>query len=402
MIKQAMGRSPNEAVVRYCYAKIAEGLNQQEAVLEGIHAALDIWPDESSWHRWAANELMAAGQYDEASMHLEYIDRKNVSSEKEKIELALAYIHQKAFNKASRLIQKISESDKTSRTALLMLLAMKKGDVELAQDLFHGLPCENDLTRSAYLEMSEKEIENGRADLALNIAEAAYHYSPMHSETMLVLAKSLIASGHNEDAAKILSQIPHDGRTSVQVSRLELLKELSDEEIFSEEIDAAFASHPDDPDICYLEAKKLVTEGKKEKALALLAVILQQENVKAEHHYFAGWLHNEIGNLDKAVNHLNLSLQQDNCNSDALLLLANVYLKRRETRKALEIYQKGIQYCEDDYRFYYESGHLLRDMKLYGDAEFMLRKASELVPHRYDIRNQLAGVKALNIVHNAH
>jgi Flp pilus assembly protein TadD len=404
MIKKAMGKSPDNAIIRFCYANIADQLGEVEAALEGIDSALQIWPDESSWHHWAAIRLLKVGRYDEASLHLEYIDQKNRCTNDEMIELAKAYIHRKAFNKAARTIQKISGEgeNEQARTALLLLLAAAKGEEELANTLLQDLPCNDELTRSAHLVMANLEIQNGRPGSALKMAEAAYHYSPTHPETILLLAKSLIASGYLKDAERLLSQIPSDSSIWVTIEKLEQLALLPDEGTYNQEVEQAYTRYPNDPEICYLKAKKMVTEGMQEQASELLAVILQQESVKPEIHLFAAKLHAELGNLDKAVEQINLSLQVNSANAEALFFAAAVHMRRREPKRALEFYQKGIQYFENDYRFYYEAGRLLRDMKLYSDAEFMLRKASELAPMRKDIRNQLAGVKALNIVHNVH
>jgi tetratricopeptide (TPR) repeat protein len=403
IIKQVIGISPHNAIARVCYAKIAEQLEQVDAVIEGLYSALEIWPGEENWHRIAASNLIATGHFDEASMHLEFLESKKACTSEEKISLTRAYIHQKAFNKAVRLINEIPEDSFLGgqRVALVVLLAIKKGDEDTANELFLELPCENDLTREVYLAMAEIKLHRGEPASALNIAQSAYQFSPSHAPTLILLGKCLIESGHMDDAKKILSQIQHDADTSIQVQRLALLKQIPDGEYYREEIEYVYEQYPDDPDICFYEAKTLADAGEKKKAMALLAIILQQDTVKAEHHAFAGWLHNELGNLDQAVNHLNMALTTDRSNAETILLLATVYLKRREASKALDAYQKGIQECSTDHRFYYEAGRLLREMKLYKDAEFMFRKATELAPDRKEIRNQLSAVMALNFVHNA-
>ena len=403
VIKQALGWSSQNPLVRYCYARIADELGQQDAAIEGIQTALQYWPNEPEWHRWLAEIALQTSRYDIAAAHLEYLWQEDQIVTLELIQLARTYIHQKAFNKASRMIAQIPELEDyhSLRTALLLLLAIKKNDVSNIQVLFRGLHCEDDISREAYLAMAEYELTNERNDIALNIAQVVYQFSPRHPETLLTLAKCLIACGHSDDAAKILQQVPQDIAPQLQVLRLQILRQVPDDELLHEEINSAFAQNPDHPDICYLEAKTLAENGDFDGALALMGKIFQGEDVNAEHHKFAGWLHNELGNLDKAVLHLNQAIQFNPQDVELLLLLATVHLKRRETKKALSVYQNGIEATPDDYRFYYEAGRLLRELKQYSDAEFMFRKASQLAPERKDIRNQLGAIMALNFVHNA-
>ncbi len=54
------------------------------------------------------------------------------------------------------------------------------------------------------------------------------------------------------------------------------------------------------------------------------------------------------GNLSDAIETYNALLESDDENSDAYFLRGSVYLKMNESAKALEDYEKAIQYAEDD------------------------------------------------------
>ena len=67
----------------------------------------------------------------------------------------------------------------------------------------------------------------------------------------------------------------------------------------------------------------------------------------------------------------------------------------------MEAYREAYSRNDNHPRGFYKAGLLLRDQKDYQGAEKMLKIASSLLPKDANIRRQLAGVIALNLVHSS-
>jgi tetratricopeptide (TPR) repeat protein len=83
----------------------------------------------------------------------------------------------------------------------------------------------------------------------------------------------------------------------------------------------------------------------------------------------------------------------------AYLSLADIYLSRGESERALTIYQRCLNLNAENSQAYFKAGVLYKELKDYPNAEQMLRQAARLEPNNLAIQRQLGAVIALNLIH---
>jgi tetratricopeptide (TPR) repeat protein len=118
-------------------------------------------------------------------------------------------------------------------------------------------------------------------------------------------------------------------------------------------------------------------------------------------HLLLGKVAKHQGQLDQALNHFSKAAMSIAEGVEPWLEIGDIYQDQQETEKALESYREAYSRNDKDYRAFYKTGLLLRDLKDYQGAEKMLKIASSLSPKDTNIRRQLAGVIALNLVHSS-
>jgi tetratricopeptide (TPR) repeat protein len=168
--------------------------------------------------------------------------------------------------------------------------------------------------------------------------------------------------------------------------------------------------NPEQPEVLSLLAQALSDAGQKEAALQAAQLALQSfpnhsdldDSEKAKLHYLIGMNAVEAGQLDKAIHHLDQSIELDPTFVEPYLELGFAYNKQRQYLKAQNIFQRATVIAPEDARTFLHSGLALKEGKDYQSAETMLRRASQLAPTDVQIRKHLAGVAALNLVHNPH
>ncbi|MBE0684716.1 MAG: tetratricopeptide repeat protein, partial [Anaerolineaceae bacterium] len=118
-------------------------------------------------------------------------------------------------------------------------------------------------------------------------------------------------------------------------------------------------------------------------------------------HLLLGKVAKHQGQLDQALNHFSKAALSIAEGVEPWLEIGDIYLDQQETEKALESYREAYSQNDKDYRAFYRTGLLLRDLKDYQGAEKMLKIAASLSPKDANIRRQLAGVIALNLIHSS-
>jgi tetratricopeptide (TPR) repeat protein len=76
-----------------------------------------------------------------------------------------------------------------------------------------------------------------------------------------------------------------------------------------------------------------------------------------------------------------------------------VYEDRRQYGKALQHYQRATQSDPGSAAAFLRAGIILKQLKAYQDAGDMLKRAVEINPQDADAMQQLAAVRALELVH---
>jgi tetratricopeptide (TPR) repeat protein len=105
------------------------------------------------------------------------------------------------------------------------------------------------------------------------------------------------------------------------------------------------------------------------------------------------------GQLDRALDLLRQVEAFDPLQPELALELGQVYEARRELDHALDSYWRSTELNPHSPEPFRRAGHVLKSLKAYAEAERMLERAAELDPTDTATLQQLAAVRALELVH---
>ena len=402
--KRALGIVPKDPISRVVYAKLAERNGDHQGALHAIEAALVVWEDEWQWRRWAAaNARLLKDEY-AFLKHTEMLHAQYPEDAILTLDLAEAFIEIQSYEKAIEILNKSSdfalEVYGTRVHSLYVAAYYQAGQYGEALKHLAGLSCENGETVNAHIIGAKIKYAQGIYDQALIYAQAAYTYHPGNPENLLILAKILLAEGHEQDALSMLRQIEIDADPNILSEQLVMIRRLSGDDEYQQDLDQAMTRYQDHPGLLYLKAVENYEKQHHKEAVQLIKQALRIDSTHPDYHELAGKLHRDLGQLDQAVYHFSAAIEAKPASADLYLTLAKVHVMRRELSKALDVYRNGIQNAAEDFRLFYEAALLMRENKKYQDAEVMFRRALALQPANEDIRHQLGAVMALNFVHN--
>ncbi|MCD4753753.1 MAG: tetratricopeptide repeat protein [Anaerolineaceae bacterium] len=403
-IKRALGIMPSDPVSRIIYAMLAEVNGDDEGTLQAIETALSVWSKEWNWHEWAA--LVAKRLNDSVSeiAHLEILYKQFPDDYNGLLNLAESFLDMGSYRKASTLLlraQNFENDEFVNRlNSLFAITHFQSKSIDTGLEYLARVNCEDESSVGAYLAGAEVFITQNSYEKALKLAQVAYGYNPRHSKTLLLLGKILFNEGHAADAESLLRQIDKNSSPKVLVEYLKLIKELSGNEVYHQELFETAHRYEENPELLFMKAEEFQSIKEYQNAIEKVKKAIQTDPSLAKYQTLAGSICNDLGQLDQAVFYYSEAIRLDSRNTDLYLELAKIQATQREIGKALGTYRLGIQNSSDDYRPYYEAALLLRDNKQYSDAEYMFKQALDLQSNNEEIRNQLGAVMALNFVHS--
>jgi len=183
-----------------------------------------------------------------------------------------------------------------------------------------------------------------------------------------------------------------------KIHNLRQLKEFSKGLLIASDL---YQNHPGDTEVMRILAQLYFDIDDFQAAEVVSRKSLHLRPNQSEMHYLLGQIAKRQGQLDQALDHFIKAGLSDQTSLDPWLEIGDIYIEQQQSEKAIDAYKEVYSRNEKDYRGYYKTGLLLRDLKDYEGAEKMLRIASSLSPKDANIRRQLAGVIALNLVHSA-
>jgi tetratricopeptide (TPR) repeat protein len=158
--------------------------------------------------------------------------------------------------------------------------------------------------------------------------------------------------------------------------------------------------HPNDVEVLNEYADILIECKYLDEAEKVLQQSIAFNPEQPDTYLSLGRLYRNKGNLDLAISMFSKSLSIDPGIYSSYVELGKTYQNRREFQNAVKIYQQGLQIFSESPILHYNAGIAYKECKDYMNAEKLLRQAAQLDPNDNMIRRQLAGVIALNLVHN--
>ncbi|MBW6472793.1 MAG: tetratricopeptide repeat protein [Anaerolineaceae bacterium] len=378
--------------------------NLNEAI-ELAEQAHKIWPDEEKWLIRIAKLYQQSGDFESADQYWKNI----LKHTKEPKSVIYQYIDLLLENKkAVEVIQlldeykgKITESYEFHTSfakAYLLMKSHEKSKISI-QAARKFAPVSIDLD---YLEAESFYLNNEDEKSKTKIFEILQN-NPKYEQAYILHSVILKEAGKSTEAIQIinngLEKCPDSkGLQMEKIKNLNATGDVSNGLMLASELSQRF---PNDIEVLKILANIYHDIEDYQAAEVVARKSLHLQSNQPDIHLLLGKVAKHQGQLDQALNHFSKAAMSIAEGVEPWLEIGDIYLDQQETEKALESYREAYSRNDKDYRAFYKTGLLLRDLKDYQGAEKMLKIASSLSPKDTSIRRQLAGVVALNLVHSS-
>ena len=394
--------SQPENPVLHALRAIATRNNPQQAA-ESLETALATWPDEPDWHAMAATMHQDAGQYPQAAKHLEEAIQIAPKEAQYWQMLGDVKLLEKDYHAAKDYFGKATDLFPSNPEALhsLAIINQRLGEHQIAIQCLRKAS-QLDPGNSLYDEgIAESLLARQELSEAIRQADAILKSDPKNETAWNVKVKALLKSNKPEEARQVihfaLAVVENPIPFELQKIDLDNSRNPQQAVLASQKLAENYSEN-----VAVLNnlAQKQIQIGEIEKAEQTLQRSLVLDQFNSETLVALGMVDRIRGNLDQALAHLAQAIELQPGLVEAYLEMGLTYQDRREISNAIQTYHKAIAMVNNDPRPYLRAAAAYKESRDYRNAEFMLRQASQLSPSDQNIRRQLAGVVALNIVNN--
>jgi tetratricopeptide (TPR) repeat protein len=123
---------------------------------------------------------------------------------------------------------------------------------------------------------------------------------------------------------------------------------------------------------------KLFQDGKYKEAAEVFSTIVENIPEYAEAHFNLALCYVRMNDVDKAIPHLEKSIELKPDLTTAYGILGEAYLGKKEFEKAINVFNKGIESDPNNPNYYYSLGVAYCNLKKADEAIEVLNKAKEL------------------------
>lgn len=382
-----------------------EQADQINEAVEFAEHGYRIWADEDQWLIRLAKLYEMVGDFEKANECWSAIVKNASHPENVIYQYADLLLENKKPNELLTLLEEYKEKLPESYSFNLV-----NAKAHLLQKSFHPMlssiqaarkqmPASTDLD---YLE-AEAYLLNGEMDKSKKMLQNILITNPRFDKAYILNAKLLRDSEKYSEAIKVvnsgLDKCPgNKGLLIEKVRNMQLLNDYANALMITSELSQKY---PKDIDVLQTLAHIYFEIDDIEAAEMVARKSIHINPNQPELNHLLGQVARKQGQLDQALNYFAKASQYPELGVEPWLEMGAIYVDQQEPEKALEAFREASSRDETDYRAYYQSGVLLRDMKDYVGAEKMLKIASSLTPKDINIKRQLAGVIALNLVHSS-
>ena len=396
---------PAQALAWRMAAQLQIKKDKLEDAVHSMEYALELWPNETSWHLMAADLWQHLGNLDRPLEHLKianaFAPDKNPIREK----LGNAFLENCQPEKALPfLLQSVeAEPDSYATWAKIASAYQLTGDLDKALIAAEKATALNPTSVKAHLEAGKISRAKGEFPKALEQAKLAISLDPEDAANYVFLAKLLVEQGDSTSALEMLEKASTCAADSVttMVEHANLVKTINGSIAARDLIESFSKKYPQNADLLVLlaEAESQIGQIKSAEEAAKKALELRPRDLDA--HMLLGKLEEKRGNLDQAAQYYSQAIAIEPGKFEGYLQLSHIFINQREYTKAREVMEKGIEQVPPHVQMFLACADLYKEVRNYQDAEKMLRKASILEPKNVQIQRQLGAVLALNMVHQS-
>lgn len=378
--------------------------NDNYVVIHSLESALQNWSDEPEWHFYLAEKYFGNEQFSLAASNLEKAINITPDNPSYWQLLGDIKIRERDFDSAKKYFSQAISIFPSNPAALnsLALLNRKLGDFDSALNCLERAISLDPNNLNFRNNLNQLYLEMGEYDKASKDAKELISLEPSDITPKVIYIKTMVSSNQIQEAKNSLANWLIDYPDSIELRLLEaqITYKLNGCVDAIPILSALANKYPNDVEVLNQYAEILIECNYLEEAEKVLQKSIAFNPEQPDTYLSLGRLYRNKGNLDLAISMFSKSLSIDPGIYNSYIELGKTYQNRREFQNAVKIYQQGLTIFSESPILHYNAGIALKECKDYKNAETMLRQAAQLDPNDNMIRRQLAGVIALNLVHN--
>jgi len=378
--------------------------NDSYIVIHSFETALLTWDDEPEWHYYLAEKYYGTEQFSLAVSHLEKAINIIPNNPRYWQLLGEIKIRERDFSSAKTYFSQAINIFPNNSEALnsLAMVNRKLGDFESAINCLERAIKLHPKKTVYRNNLTQLFMEKGDYDKASKDANELITMDPSDITPKVIFINAMLSSNHVQEAKISLAKWLIEYPDSIELRLLEaqITYNLTGCSDAISILSTLANKHPEDVTVLNAYAETLIACQYLDEAEKVLQKSLAINPEQNDTYLSLGRLYRNKGNLDLAISMFSKSLSIDPGIYSSYIELGKTYQNRREFQNAVKTYQHGLQIFSESPILHYNAGIAYRECKDYKNAETMLRRAAQLDPNDTLIRRQLAGVIALNLVHN--
>ncbi len=369
-----------------------------------LETAVQCWPDEPEWHVSLADKYLQNKQFQQASDHLEKAIALIPDNAEFWQKLGNLKTSERDFQAAKSYFSRAIDLFPDNPVALCSLakinrnLGMFDCAIECMEKAIQFAP--GRIEYQNYL--ADLYFEKGDYQKSELLSKSLISGSQSDTRSKISYLKSLLAQGKLDQSNTLIQQFKRQDPESIELRIVEsqLVKQTSGCTEAIKQISELANENPENTEVLSSYAGLLLDCEYLEESEKVMQQCLAVDPELPGIYLSLGRLYRKQGNLDLALSTFSKAIAKDPGLIDAHIELGKTYQDRKEHQQASKVYAQGLLIFPESAKLHYLSGMAFKECKDYKNAEIMLRKAAQIEPGDALIRRQLAGVVALNLVHN--
>ncbi len=390
-------------VAEYLRAKFAISKNDRGQAIKALNTAVSLWGDEAEWHFELAGLYLAEHKPDAALPHLQAASELEPANARYLAGLARQHRAMGQVREAKSVYLRLLDGSPSSpalwKEAAEVALAL--GEASEAEAWFERATVLAPSDPAAMIGAARAAAMQGKSRVALKRAQSAFQLAPQDAKVLTGLAEILAGEGKLEKAIQVydraLQSSDQDPNVRLAKSRLLVLTGKQMEAIA--DLKQLLEEYPDLHQGWSLLAEAQERNGDLPGALGASQRAVRIAPRMCAYQVQLGRISRLSGQLDQALDVLSRAQEAFPDDADIARELGMVHEARREPNKALAAYQRAIAINPEDAEALFRASMLLKQQKAYEAAAEFLERAAKLDATNAETHQQLAAVRALQLVH---